>query len=94
MRLFGLWAIQLHRQLRRLRHRTLRIPTDFYPASGYRASGSGGLHNVGAGGYAWSSSPSSASSVYGSGLGFDGSGVGPENGDNRSNGFPVRCVQE
>ena len=64
------------------------------PASGYRTSYSGDLGNVGTSGIAWSSSPSSASSVYGSGLGFDGSGVGPENGDNRSNGFPVRCVQE
>ena len=69
-------------------------PLFLSPASGYRASGSGGLHNVGAGGYAWSSSPSSASSVNGLYLYFDGSYVSPESTSGRAYGFPVRCVQE
>ncbi len=68
--------------------------TDFYPASGYRYSHSGGLSNVGTYGYAWSSSPYSASSVRGSNLGFNGSSVSPENSVSRAGGFPVRCVQE
>ncbi len=68
--------------------------TDFYPASGYRASGSGGLYNVGADGYAWSSSPISASSVYGSLLSFSSSYVNPENLSNRAYGFPVRGGRE
>ena len=66
----------------------------FYPTSGYRASGSGGLYSVGADGYAWSSSPSSASSVNGSYLGFTNSVVNPEYRDSRAMGLPVRCVQE
>ena len=68
--------------------------TDFYPASGCRNSNSGGLTNVGTGGYAWSSSPNSASSVYGSNLNFSSSLVNPEGGNYRAYGFPVRCVQE
>ena len=63
-------------------------------ASGYRPSDSGGLYNVGTCGYAWSSSPYSASSVYGSGLTFHSSSVNPEGYNNRALGFPVRCVQE
>ena len=68
--------------------------TDFYPASGGRASFSGGLYGVGAYGYAWSSSPSSVSSVHGSNLLFDSSYVNPEYNSTRANAFPVRCVQE
>ncbi len=64
------------------------------PASGYRVSGSGGLTTVGANGYAWSSSPYSASSVYGSNLSFNSSGVNPEDNNSRANGFPVRCVPD
>ncbi len=63
-------------------------------ASGCRAGGSGDLYNVGTYGYAWSSSPSSASSVDGSTLVFDSSDVNPESHYNRARGFPVRCVQE
>ncbi len=62
-------------------------------ASGYRPSDSGGLYNVGTCGYAWSSSPYSASSVYGSGLTFHSSSVNPEGYNNRALGYPVRCVQ-
>ena len=65
------------------------------PASGYRASNSGGLNDVGSRGYAWSSSPSSASSVYGSYLGFDSSNVNPEYNFQAVRAVsPVRCVQE
>ncbi len=64
------------------------------PASGYRTSYSGDLGNVGTSGIAWSSSPYSASSVYGSNLSFYGSGVAPENLDTRAGGFPVRCVPD
>ena len=67
---------------------------DFYPASGYRGSGTGGLGNVGVNGYAWSSSPAGAASVYGSFLLFESRGVNPEHYDGRAFGFPVRCVQE
>ncbi len=63
-------------------------------ASGSRTSHSGGLYSVGAGGYAWGSSPTSASSVLGSNLFFTSSSVNPEGYSNRSYGFPVRCVQE
>ena len=48
---------------------------------------------MGESGYAWSSAPYSASSVYGSLLYFDSSHVNPEGGTNRANAFPVRCVQ-
>ncbi len=71
-----------------------RGATDFYPASGYRVSSSGGLGSVGTLGSAWSSSPSSASSVNGSYLNFYSSNVNPENSSYRASGFPVRCVQE
>ena len=65
-----------------------------YPASGIRASHSGALGSVGTNGYAWSSSPSSATSVYGSYLDFYSSNMNPENHYDRAYGFPVRCVQE
>ena len=68
--------------------------SQFYPASGYRNDGSGGLGNVGLLGYAWSSSPLSATSMNGSSLYFDSSAVGPEYYNSRSLGRPVRCVQE
>ena len=71
-----------------------RTATDFYPASGLRSSTSGGLSNVGARSYSWSSSPYSVTSVLGSGVDFYSSGVYPEGSHNRANGFPVRCVQE
>ncbi len=62
-------------------------------ASGCRYSYYGDLRNVGKDGSVWSSAPHSASSVYGSNLGFDSSLVGPEIGNYRSGGCPVRCVQ-
>ena len=65
-----------------------------FAASGYRNSNSGGLNAVGTNGYSWSCSPNSATSVNGSNLNFNSGNVNPENNDRRSNGFPVRCVQE
>ena len=68
--------------------------TDFYPASGYRLSGTGGLYSVGTEGYSWSSSPNLVSTPYGSGLRFHNSGMDPaSNYHGRALGFPVRCVQ-
>ena len=63
----------------------------FYPTSGYRASGSGGLGHVGSGGYSWSSSPDSASGVGGSYLYFNSSYVNSESLSSRAYAFPVRC---
>ena len=68
--------------------------TDIYPASGYRISNTGGLSDVGTSGYAWSSAPYSASSVYGPNLNFNSSLVLPENTSTRANGFPVRGGRE
>ena len=71
-----------------------RTATDFYPASGYRASDTGGLRNVDTRGYSWSNSPAGAPSVNGSYLDYSSSGVNPEISTHRAVGFPVRCVQE
>ena len=62
--------------------------------AGFRAGDSGGLYHMGTIGYAWRSAPSSASSVYGSNLVFNSSGVDPENSNYRAYGFPVRCVPD
>ena len=82
----------MHGQLRRLRHRALN--PDFYPATGYRVSGGGGLLYVGTDGYFWCSAPGSATMVYTSYFNFSNGNVYPENGTHRANGIPVRCVQE
>jgi hypothetical protein len=64
--------------------------TVIFPAAGYR---DGGSLNVGYSVYYWSSSVSTASDAYD--LGFSSGNVAPGNyGYSRSNGFPVRCVQE
>lgn len=66
-----------------------------FPASGYRNRENGGLNsNVGKEGYCWSSSSRGTGSVNGSNLGFNSTVVNPLNNNNRTNGFPVRCVQE
>ena len=65
-----------------------------YPASGGRASHSGGLFSEGTYGYAWSSSAALATHVNGSYLNFNSSYAGPETGGDRAYAFPVRCVQE
>jgi hypothetical protein len=61
-----------------------------FPAAGYRYGGQ--LLGVGYYGYYWSSSVYDASDAYN--LYFLSGGVGPDGGDGRTNGFPVRCVQE
>ena len=63
----------------------------YFPASGYRDSGSGGISNVGSRGYYWSASP------YGDGIGrylYFYSGYWNWYGNNRADGFPVRAVAE
>ena len=65
-----------------------------YPVSGYRASSTGGLCNVGADGFAWNSSPFAAFEMRSSLLKFDRSSINSESNNTRAYGFPVRCVQE
>ena len=61
--------------------------SSWYPASGYRNSGTGAINSVGNGGYYWSAT--SGRNLY-----FSSSNVTPAISNFRSNGFPVRCVQE
>ena len=61
--------------------------SSWYPASGYRNSGSGAVNGVGYDGYYWSAT--SGRYLY-----FNSGYVNPANSNNRSYGFPVRCVQE
>jgi hypothetical protein len=61
-----------------------------FPASGNRNNSTGALNNLGMNGYAWSSS---AAAANGRNLNFNGTTVNPANSNNRSNGFPVRCVK-
>ena len=63
----------------------------FFPASGYRNSGSGTLSNVGSYGYCWTASPYSSDS--GRNLSF-GSGIWNWYYSIRAYGFPVRAVAE
>jgi len=64
----------------------------YYPASGYRYYGSGGLFGVGSDGYYWSFAPYSQTGArY---LGFDSGGVGPLGGGGRAGGFSVRPAKE
>lgn len=66
--------------------------TTWYPASGYRYDGGGGLSDVGNYGYYWSASPGS---YYAYGLYFEYDGcVDPSYGIYRSCGYSVRCLQE
>ncbi len=62
-------------------------------ASGYRERTSGALSSVGAGGWAWSSSPYAAGNANAGNLNFNASNVNPLNNNERANGFTVRCVQ-
>ena len=66
--------------------------TIWYPASGYRLYGDGGLLSVGYDGYCWSASPSS-SIAYGLCFGYKGLVV-PSNDYSRAIGYSVRCLQE
>ena len=64
----------------------------FFPASGYRYGGSGGVDDVGSDGFHWSSSPYTASDGYY--LRFYSGRVDPSDSNSRVHGFPVRCVKE
>ena len=60
------------------------------PASGNRNNNNGTMNNVGSNGNYWSSTPNSATNGYN--LNFNSGNVNPSNNNNRTNGFPVRCV--
>lgn len=62
-----------------------------FAASGYRNRTSGALTNVGGNGNYWSSAANSQTNAYN--LNFNSGGVYPLNGNNRANGFSVRCVR-
>lgn len=64
----------------------------FFAASGFRANYSGGLYNVGSGGYYWAAVPSSAAN--GRILDFGASYVNPLNSSSRASGVSVRAVRE
>ena len=63
----------------------------FLAASGYRNRASGGLSNVGSGGYYWSAAQYSADYAYG--LYFGSGDVYPLDGSNRAYGFSVLPVR-
>lgn len=62
-----------------------------FAASGYRNRTSGALTNVGGNGNYWSAAANSQANAYN--LNFNSGGVYPLNGNNRANGFSVRCVR-
>ncbi|MDE5624158.1 MAG: hypothetical protein K2I62_06075, partial [Alistipes sp.] len=62
-------------------------------ATGYRTTSTGALNAVGTNGYSWSSSSYAAGNINAGNLNFNSGNVNPLNGNNRANGFPVRCVQ-
>lgn len=64
----------------------------FFPASGCRYRSNGSLYGVGSYGYVWLSSASSQYNAYY--LYFYSSGVNPQNGYYRADGYSVRPVQE
>ena len=66
----------------------------FYPAAGYRYGSDGHVRYVGWACYVWSASPYSATSQHGGFLDTRSSWVGPVSSPNRSDAFPVRCVQD
>ena len=66
--------------------------SSFFPASGYRNYSNGKFYLVGSGGYAWLSTPNSA--TYGYYLEFHSGAVYPNSAHYRSRGFPVRCISE
>ena len=69
-----------------------QVGSSFFPASGYRHPANGKFCNVGSSGYAWISTPNSA--TYGCYLAFYLGAVHPNRAANRSNAFPVRCISE
>ena len=64
----------------------------FFAASGYRGRDSGGLYNVGGGGYFWCAVPFSAAN--GRYLDFGSGNVSPLSSSYRAYGFSVRAVRE
>ena len=62
-------------------------------AAGNRNRETGALDVVGSNGYAWSSSTYASGNINAGNLRFIAGEVQPLNGNNRANGFPVRCVQ-
>ncbi|WP_276881571.1 fimbrillin family protein [Bacteroides heparinolyticus] len=66
--------------------------TVFFPASGYRISGSAVPYNVGSGAYYWTAGP--GNTYYGRYLSFHPGSVYPLGNLNRSYGFGVRAAQE
>ena len=63
----------------------------WFPAAGYRSSGSGALNYLGNRGYYWSAS---ATDTQAKRFFFYMSGVNPSSPYHRAIGFSVRCVQE
>ena len=63
------------------------------PAAGLRNNNSGQFANTSTNGYYWSSSPNYGGNRNAGNLNFNASNVNPLNNNNRSNGFPVRCVR-
>ena len=66
--------------------------TVFFPAAGYRSSSSRQVHDVGSNGYYWSSTVN-AGGPCSYGLYFYSSDVYPWSNYYRSDGYPVRCLQ-
>jgi len=64
----------------------------FFPASGHRNRGSGGLSNVGSNGYYWSSAAYSQTYAYG--LDFGSGNVYAQDFHCRAGGFSVRPIRE
>lgn len=67
------------------------VSNSWYPATGYRSSGSGAPGNVGTNGYYWSSG---AHDTDGYMFSFDVGSVLSTDEDPRASGFPVRCVED
>ncbi len=64
----------------------------WYPATGCRIAGTGGLNSVGGGAYYCSGTPNNA--VYCSNLNFSAGVVYPGGSNARGFGFAARCVSE
>ncbi len=74
---------------------SIQSETALKPAAGYLNNDSGALNNVGSNGNCWSVSPNPNNSNNAYNLNFNTNGnVNPVNNNNRSNGYPVRCLQE
>ncbi|MDE6500200.1 MAG: hypothetical protein K2K83_05805 [Rikenella sp.] len=65
----------------------------FYPAPGFRHSGSGELRYVGDAGYNWSSAIPTGS-TYAYFISFNYDGIISNNNIRRGNGYQLRCLQE